>query len=279
LLVARSIDQGATWSEPAPLNNAANDGGTGDGYPHLASDRAGHWVVVWDSADALPSPSLDFNILVSRSSDGGITWSAQETLNTNAATDTENDQNPSVTTDGRGLWMAVWHASKPQNDDKDILTATSRDNGLSWTAPVRLNTNAATDAWYDWNPQLATAGNGRWVAVWHSQGGGFPFDVLTERLTFCDLSLDGASPTTARFPSPSTLVTGSLSQLRAGQSFAGATCVGSYPSTPSVLPPGNPPPGDGWYFLARGSSQCGSYADSTSAPIPRGDLDLSDPCP
>jgi len=279
LLVSRSIDQGATWSEPTPLNNAATDGGVGDVYSHLTSDRAGHWVAVWEAGDGSPLPGHDENILVSRSSDGGITWSAPEILNTNAATDTENDQSPSVTTDGRGLWVAVWHASNLYNDDKDILMARSRDQGVTWTAPVRLNTNAATDSWYDWNPQLATAGKGRWVAVWHAQGGGLPFDVLTAQLTFCDLSLDGVNPTTARFPPPSRLVSGSLSQLRASGSFAGTTCVGSYPSTPSQLPPGNPPSGDGWYFLARGGSQCASYRDSGRSPDPRDDLDLNDPCP
>ena len=278
LLFARSIDQGATWSDPALLNSAAVSDNNSDGPAHLTSDRAGRWVAVWESIES-PTQSHDWDIHLSRSSDGGVTWSAPEILNTNAATDTENDQSPSVTTDGRGLWAAVWHASKLYNDDKDILMARSRDQGVTWTAPVRLNTNAATDTAYDWNPQLATEGNGRWVAVWHSQGGGLPFDVLTARLTFCDLSLDGLNPTTARFPSPSRMVTGSLSQLRVSESFAGATCVGIFASTPSPLPPGNPPSGDGWYFLARGSSQCASYGDESDSPGPRDDLELNDPCP
>ena len=53
ILVSRSTDAGATWTAPAPLNaNAASDSGD-DEYPQVATDRAGHWISVWQSKDSL----------------------------------------------------------------------------------------------------------------------------------------------------------------------------------------------------------------------------------
>lgn len=53
----------------------------------------------------------------------------------------------------------------------------------AWTAPVGVNTNAATDSGDDWYPQVATDGAGNWVAVWFSDedlGGtiGTDLDIL-----------------------------------------------------------------------------------------------------
>ena len=279
LLMARSVDGGITWSDAAPLNNAATDGDISDGYPQLTTDGAGHWVAVWESIDGHTSTGDDWNILVARSDDSGATWTTPEILNTDAAIDVKNDHTPSVTTDGRGLWLSVWRASELYNDDHDIYMAVSRDHGVTWTAPSELNTNAPTDTAYDWNPQVATSAAGRWVAVWHAQGGGTPADILVARLIFCDLDLEGSAPTMVRFPSPSSMVAGTLSALRESASFADATCLGDFASTAVPLPLEDPPSGDGWYVLARGNPHCASYGDSSLVPDPRDDLDQTDPCP
>jgi hypothetical protein len=44
--------------------------------------------------------------------------------------------------------------------------ARSTDDGLTWTAPAALNTDAASDAADDNLPQLTTDAQGTWVAVW-----------------------------------------------------------------------------------------------------------------
>jgi Neuraminidase (sialidase) len=60
-----------------------------------------------------------------------------------------------VTTDGAGNWVAVWHSADSLGDtigeDADILVARSTDGGATWTAPVALNTNAASDVggWFE----------------------------------------------------------------------------------------------------------------------------------
>ncbi len=169
----RSTDGGATWSAPAPLAaNATTDRGN-DQRPQLATDGAGRWVVVWASNDTLGgTKGNDFDILTARSSDGGATWSPAVPLNTNAATDKGLDDRPQVVTDGLGTWLATWVSDESfggaLGTDLDVLTARSTDGGVTWSAPMPLNTNAATDAGEDGAPALATDRAGTWVAVWES---------------------------------------------------------------------------------------------------------------
>jgi hypothetical protein len=173
ILMARSTDNGATWTDPAALNtNAVTDSGW-DGYPQVTTDGGGHWVAVWESHQTLGGTiGEDLDILVARSTDNGATWTPPVALNTNAATDSGWDEKPQVTTDGGGNWLAVWHSwddpASSFGTDGDILVARSTDNGITWTPPTALNTNAATDSGWDEYPQVTTDGGGNWLAVWHS---------------------------------------------------------------------------------------------------------------
>ncbi len=72
---------------------------------------------------------------------------------------------PQVAADGAGHWAAIWEGGGI-GTDTDIFVSYS-DTGGTWTAPVALNTNAATDSGDDRNPNIAYA-NGHWVVVWES---------------------------------------------------------------------------------------------------------------
>jgi hypothetical protein len=154
----------------------------------VTTDGLGHWVAVWSSNDSLGGTiETDADILVARSTDKGLTWTAPAALNTNAATDSGDDGRPQVTTDRVGNWAAVWESTENLDGtigtDSDILVARSANNGANWSAPAALNTNAATDSGGDDGPQVTTDGGGNWVAVWHSNdslGGtiGTDMDVL-----------------------------------------------------------------------------------------------------
>jgi len=184
ILVARSTDNGATWTDPAALNtNAATDSGD-DTRPQVTTDGQAppwtHWVAVWESNGNLGGAiGTDYDILVARSGDNGATWTAPVPLNTNAATDSGDDARPQVTTNGTyggNNWVAVWHSNDSLGGtigtDRDILVAGSTDNGVTWTAPAALNTNAAGDSGDDWDPQVTTDRLTppwtHWVAVWES---------------------------------------------------------------------------------------------------------------
>lgn len=174
ILVACSSDNGFTWTPPVPLNtNAATDSGDDD-EAVVATDGMGNWVVIWDSEDDLGGTTgEDGDILLARSTDNGATWSYPAPLNTNAATDSGGDNDSFLMSDGAGLWLALWESKSDLGGtigtEGDILLAHSVDNGATWTAPVPLNTNAATDSGEDDNPIAATDGNGNWVVVWHSR--------------------------------------------------------------------------------------------------------------
>lgn len=195
LLVARSSDAGMTWTEPSALNtNASADAGD-DSLHDLVTDGAGTWVTAWTSNDSLGGTvGFDFDILMARSSDAGATWTAPAALNTNAASDSQPDFSVRLATDAAGKWVAVWYArGLAAGIDDDIAVAHSTNNGVNWTPPAALNTNAGSDTGYDQTPHVATDGAGSWVAVWDSDdtlGGtiGADRDILVARSTD-----DGAS--------------------------------------------------------------------------------------
>ncbi len=173
ILFARSIDNGANWSAPAPLNaNAATDAG-GDAYPEVACDTNGNCVTVWHHDGAAgDATGTDRDILVARSIDNGANWSLPIPVKSNATTDDDDDSYPSIATDGVGNWVAAWESSDSLGgtigDDYDILVARSIDNGAHWSNIAPFNSNAATDAGNDGNARVISDAHGNWLMTWDS---------------------------------------------------------------------------------------------------------------
>ncbi len=171
ILYSRSSDNGATWAAPALLNSNGTTDSRIDEMPHLATDGLGNWVAIWDSNGNIGGAGLDYDVFVSRSTNNGQTWTAAAALNTNAVSDGGDDIRSQITTDGSGVWMAVWGSTAAiagGGTDSDIIWARSTDNGATWTAPAAVNTNAASDSGADLRPGVATDGIGNWVVVWNS---------------------------------------------------------------------------------------------------------------
>ena len=103
VLVARSTDDGATWTAPAALNRGAKKDRGYDYSPQLTTDSLGTWVAVWWSNAFFDPFGYDFDILMARSTDGGATWTGHAELNTNAGSDGGDDYWPDVTADGQGI--------------------------------------------------------------------------------------------------------------------------------------------------------------------------------
>jgi len=175
IVYARSLDDGATWTDPRPLTaDAAKDWGS-DTQPQIATDSAGNWLAVWTSTDGLGHTlGGDSDILISRSSDTGKTWSAARALTpTQARADSGYDRHPRIVHGRGGTWLVAWTSNDTLagriGRDADILYSRSEDAGKTWRSPSELNLNAEDDHFGDQNAQLATDGRGRWVAVWESQ--------------------------------------------------------------------------------------------------------------
>jgi hypothetical protein len=167
LYISQSTDHGATWSELTLLHpSMASDSGDDWGY-RIATDRAGHWVVVWSSRDPLGGTiGTDDDILVSCSTNG-LTWTDPAPLNSDANTDGDQEDNsPRITSDGTGRWLTVWYSGV--YPDYDIKVSHSDDNGATWSPVEYLNDNALTDAGRDASPVPATDGSGNWIVVWQS---------------------------------------------------------------------------------------------------------------
>lgn len=108
IYVATSNDAGKTWGKAKALiksNKALNTS------PAIAASQTGNktWAVVWQSEDDLGgSIGNDTDILISTSTDDGVTWSKSKPLVENYATvDTAQDTVPQIATDGT-TWVIVW---------------------------------------------------------------------------------------------------------------------------------------------------------------------------
>ena len=194
VLVARSTDSGQSWTYPAALNTtASSDGGASDREPQLATDEHGNWLAVWSSDNGLGGTiGADFDILLSRSSDDGATWSTPQPLNTDAGADIGDDVWPQIACDGQGHWVAVWgHYSVAfgaggPTGNADMVTSWSDDNGLTWSSPSQINGGTLGAPGAGQYPRLVTDRQGNWVTVWQSNDGlggttGTDWDILFSR--------------------------------------------------------------------------------------------------
>lgn len=185
ILLARSLDNGQTWTDPAPLNNTADTDSDDDLYPVVVTDADGVWITVWFSGSG---------ILLARSTDNGLNWSDPAVVSIELGSRWGGGDFPEIATDGNGNWLVVWEATDENLEfdvERDILVTRSTDDGLNWTVPVPLNSIAASDSGGgdtagidDTRPVVATDRHGHWVVAWEWRAG-FIYDA--------DLSVAGSS--------------------------------------------------------------------------------------
>jgi cysteine-rich repeat protein len=153
------------------LENASDSHIFQNEFPHLATDGRGHVVVVWSSGDPAVGAGNNRDIVVVRSDDGGSTWSPPALLNASAGSDSRNDFDARVATDGSGTWIVVWQlgatGAGATRQRSQIAFAVSTDDGQTWSEPALISTNLPTDQGDDLHPQVAHTNDG-WLAVWQT---------------------------------------------------------------------------------------------------------------
>jgi hypothetical protein len=159
ILVARSTDDGQTWSQPVEIDRhpglPRDDNGAAEGFAGAVGPD-GHLYAVW---------SQDNEIMLNSSRDGGKTFSGARAILHTApimfAVDTLERANgfPQIAIDSRSKdprskdprskdrsghrLYVTW--TDYRNGDLDVFCATSTDGGKKWSAPVRVNNDTLRD--------------------------------------------------------------------------------------------------------------------------------------
>jgi hypothetical protein len=162
VMVARSPDGGTTWSAPQQLSAAQNCGLGGRQGSALRTSSDGTVYAVWEDSDR-HGPKL----VVSRSQNGGVTW----TLPTDIAPVNDLSANgdfipganfrvdsfPSLAIDlGSGKLYVAWADLRAAGSR--IMVTSSANGGRRWASPVAVSTSAQGSAFFQ---GLDVAPNGR----------------------------------------------------------------------------------------------------------------------
>jgi hypothetical protein len=146
ILFSRSTDGGATFSAPINVSNSRR-------YPfdpHIAVDSHGGINVVWND-----DPSGNLDIFFSRSTDGGLTFSAP----VNVSHDADSSSSAQLAADAAGNIFVVWESD---TGVLGVLFSRSVDGGATFSAPAMVSTNTGGSM----GPQIALDLSGNVNLAW-----------------------------------------------------------------------------------------------------------------
>src|SRR5712664_2459027 len=121
--------------------------------PQMAVDLGGNIYVVWED-----DSNTNSNILFSRSTDGGVTFSAPKNLSNTSGF----SFNPRIAADTHGAINVVWEDDTPGN--LDVMFSHSTDGGLTFSTPL----NVSNDAPNSDSPQIAADASGNLYILWEN---------------------------------------------------------------------------------------------------------------
>src|SRR5438309_5249611 len=154
ILFSRSTDGGATFLPTPAAKQVSNSPGCSFS-PVMALDAGANINIVWED-----SPDCSFgtsNIFFSRSTDGGMTFSAPTNLS--ATMNTALFSVPQIAVDTAGNINVVWESD---TGNLAVWFTGSRDGGATFSSPKMVSTNPGGSL----NAQIAVDKNGNINVVW-----------------------------------------------------------------------------------------------------------------
>ena len=220
IVVSYSDNQGRTWSPPAQVSDP---GRARLGAPTLAIDSQGNPSVVYfdygsDRVDweGLPGTyDSKFTLVLAHSQDRGLTYSAGRVVDADIVPSSRFliylPDSPGFAVGSDGRMVVAW--SDDRFGESDILSRTSTDAGVTWTAPVKVNNDPSGDMVNKDRPAVSIAPNGRVDILYYDR-------ILDHRGTTADVFLSSSS--------------------NGGKSYPKVLRVSSQSSDRAVGPPGSP---------------------------------------
>jgi hypothetical protein len=149
IFFSRSMDRGLSFSSPTRVSAAQGEASD----PEVAVDRFGGLNVAWIQEQ----PSGGTRVMISRSTDGGRTFSPPSVV----ASDPEAEfEYLTMATGGNRTYLAFNNETSQQ-----VFLAQCQSSALDFGAPIQLS-HAETTRGRAHSPSVAVDGNGRVHAVW-----------------------------------------------------------------------------------------------------------------
>ena len=134
----------------------------GQGYPAVASDSAGNFVVVWQSYRQ-PEDGSGYGVFAQRFASNGAPIGTEFQVNTYTY---RNQTRPSVAADSAGDFVVVWQSLYQDGDLYGVFGQRFASSGARLGAEFQVNTYT-TD--YQRDPAVASDSVGNFVVVWQSR--------------------------------------------------------------------------------------------------------------
>ena len=133
------------------------------GYPSIASDSSGNFVVVWHGDG---QGDVGYGVFGQRYDSSGNPLGGEFRVNTHRI---NSQRSPSVASDATGNFVVVWQSYPQDGSGYGIFGQRYDSSGTALGGEFQVNTYTANSQRY---PSVASDASGNFVVVWHGDGQG-----------------------------------------------------------------------------------------------------------
>ena len=130
------------------------------GYPQIAMDYSGDFVVVWQN---LSSDGSGHGIFGQRYNSSGVAQGSEFQVNTT----TGHQLEPEVAMDSAGNFLVVWTSQNQDGDGEGVYAQRYNSSGVAQGSEFLVNTTTTDDQNH---PHVTTTESGQFIITWTSHG-------------------------------------------------------------------------------------------------------------